>query len=524
MTRRRKIGTLAALGGFAAAAALLPGLPRAQADELSELKANQQLLQQRIEQLQEQLALGAKPVPPGAPSLAGSFPRSFLIPGTNTSIAIGGYVKFDAALWLNGGTPNATSEVTPSVTGVPSVAGLPLDLKGPGPLFTAPAFNPHSRGNNVFHMSAAESRVRIETRTPTAYGLAGTVIEFDFYGCTASPIDCSNLSGATFGQLPRLRLAYGTLGALHVGQDFIPVNDLASHPELFDFGGDAGEFGFARAPWLGYTWELPYGMSLLAAAVTPSTSFYGPTGALEVDSFGTGLAGTYAAPTGLAVNPNKTTLPDGNFVLRLTRPWGHIAAEAVVQKLELQDGAFITKNYVGYGGGFSGHFIPGWRFAPKDNFGFDAYAGDGLGHYANPPGAGEPGTSNALATNFGGPAVNFYGTGLPGTTTRANAARVLATTVTQYGAEGNYQHWWTPTLRSTISAGVQYADIPTTLVGVNANSLFYNKRLITAHFNLIWSPVAFINTGLEYTYGNRLTILRQSANENVIDFAFQVKF
>jgi hypothetical protein len=505
------------------AVALASGWPAARADELADLKANQQILQRQIEQLQQQAALGAAPVPPGTPSLAGSFPRSFLIPGTNTSIAIGGYVKFDAAEWFTGGGPNVSNGILASSTGGSVTATLPLKLPNP-PGIAAPAFNGSARGNGVFHATAAESRLRIETRTPTAWGEAGTVREFDFYGCIAGGIDCSNLNATTNGLPPRLRLAYGTLGGFLAGQAWVPVRDLRSHPTIFDLGGDAGEFGYDRAPWLGYTWRLPYGMSFLAAAVNPVTSFWSPAGGLEGDSAGTGITGSNTPPTGLAVNPAKSTLPDGNFVLRLERPWGEIAGAVVVQKLELQDGAYLSKNYIGYGGGVSGHVIPGWFGWNRDNFGFDFYAGDGLGHYANPRGAGEPTTSNALATNFGGAAVGFYGTGMPGTTTRANAARVIATTVTEWGAEGNYQHWWAPHWRSTISAGIQREDVPTTLVGLSSATVGINKQLITAHANIIWSPVAFIDTGVEYTYGHRQTIWRQSASENVVDFAFRVRF
>jgi len=82
MIRKRNEGTGAALGGLAAAFVLLMGLPGARADELADLRANQELLQRRV----EQLALGApEPVRPGSPSLAGSYPRSFLIPGNAAS-------------------------------------------------------------------------------------------------------------------------------------------------------------------------------------------------------------------------------------------------------------------------------------------------------------------------------------------------------------------------------------------------------------------------------------------------------
>ena len=51
MIKKRNIGTMAALGGLTAAIALLTGLPSASADELADLRANQELLQRRVDQL-----------------------------------------------------------------------------------------------------------------------------------------------------------------------------------------------------------------------------------------------------------------------------------------------------------------------------------------------------------------------------------------------------------------------------------------------------------------------------------------
>ena len=51
MTKAHSISTLAAIGGFTAVIALQTGLTVAKADELADLRANQQLLQQRIDQL-----------------------------------------------------------------------------------------------------------------------------------------------------------------------------------------------------------------------------------------------------------------------------------------------------------------------------------------------------------------------------------------------------------------------------------------------------------------------------------------
>src|SRR5436190_20340252 len=111
----RRIGTLAGLGGFTAAVALLTGLSAARAaDDQSDG------VRQRIDQLAQATqggsnpsgyvpAMGAAPPPPGTPAGAGSFPRSFLIPGTDTSIRVGGQAMVDVLYYFTGLAPVSTT-------------------------------------------------------------------------------------------------------------------------------------------------------------------------------------------------------------------------------------------------------------------------------------------------------------------------------------------------------------------------------------------------------------------------------
>ena len=95
----RPIGLLAA--GVAAILCVLPGCGRgtARADELSQLRANQALLQQRLDELAKGPPATAGAYPSAAPTKAaggGSFPRSFRVPGTDTSVRIGGTISMEA--------------------------------------------------------------------------------------------------------------------------------------------------------------------------------------------------------------------------------------------------------------------------------------------------------------------------------------------------------------------------------------------------------------------------------------------
>ena len=111
MTRRLATDAVAKIGGSIAAIALLTGLPAASADELADLRANQELLQKRIDQLSQAPPPAPGPFVPGfgpesrptaAPVSTGSFPRSFLIPGTDTSLRIGGIAWTDVMWVLHG--------------------------------------------------------------------------------------------------------------------------------------------------------------------------------------------------------------------------------------------------------------------------------------------------------------------------------------------------------------------------------------------------------------------------------------
>ena len=84
---------LLVIAGLAAAAAIANYRP-AVAGELNDLNSSKSQIQSRIDQLAAPQS-GDQPNPPPAadvPNGAGSFPRSSLIPGTDTSVRVGGSV------------------------------------------------------------------------------------------------------------------------------------------------------------------------------------------------------------------------------------------------------------------------------------------------------------------------------------------------------------------------------------------------------------------------------------------------
>ena len=303
MTRTQGIGSLAAIGGLTALIALQTGLPAAKADEMADLRANQQLLQQRIDQLAQAQAqqppapggipgggpgsaYGTAPTP-GSGTTAGSFPRSFLIPGTDTSIRVGGFVDLTVLDFLQGGGAvpgsnygsnsgqNGNLQVIPLSGGF--VPGAPGGFCRPFSVNRAP-----SRNNGVLEFSPQQSRFNVETRTPTSWGEARTFFEMDWAGC-------DNFSCQTLGQgggnslVPRLRYAYGTLGGFLAGQAISNFSDADADTESMEFGGAEGSTGGMRIPQVRYTFAGPYGTAFSVSAENPYTTIIQPGGVESSD-------------------------------------------------------------------------------------------------------------------------------------------------------------------------------------------------------------------------------------------------
>jgi hypothetical protein len=77
--------------------------------------------------------------------------------------------------------------------------------------------------------------------------------------------------------------------------------------------------------------------------------------------------------------------------------------------------------------------------------------------------------------------------------------------VTIFGARIGYQHWWTAELRSTVDFSMEHADISSFCLQASGRAAS-NKELNLAHANLNWSPVAFVDLGVEGAWGHRVAV------------------
>src|ERR1700716_3154166 len=273
MSRRRGAGFVPAIGWSLPVFALATGLSVASADELADLRANQELLQRRV----DQLAQVPPPPPgggPGGPVLAGSFPRSFVIPGTEVSLRVGGqgvgsmiwYMKGQAVGGGLGGQGGFNETYMDGQGGTGNLPSIPLNTH----TFSntaAPVGFAHSRSSE-WDFSGKQSRFYFDARTPSPYGEVKAYIEMDFAASNTNTI-LNNNAGVTNGYIPRFRQGYAALGGLLMGQTQGTFVDNDSDPELLDFGGTAGSTEGSRTPQSRYTYPLPSGMLGAASRATP---------------------------------------------------------------------------------------------------------------------------------------------------------------------------------------------------------------------------------------------------------------
>jgi Porin subfamily len=570
MITKRNIGTVAALGGVTAVVALLTGLPSARADEVSDLRASNQALQDRVDQLAQAIpgpggfyTQGAPPAPSaGAGLVGGSFPRSFLIPGTDTSIRVGGEIRVNATFWFNGRTPNQA----PPSTNVLNNGGLnavPVQIHNAivGGV-VVPSSNPtRSRDSSVFTLSPQQTKFNFETRTPTAFGEARTFIELDFAGGSSFSPGGVNQLTSTDSLTPRLRYAYGTLGGFLAGQANSNFSDPDADPPQLEFGGTVGSPGVTRVPQVRYTTPLaPYGLlgALSFSAEAPETEVWTAgqgivatdTGdvslaanpALACTTTVTGATATTNCPVGGTVpafNPTKSPAPDLTAAWYIPQPWGHLDMSLVFRPaLQLKDGRFVDQTVMGYGGHIGGDVKPGWFGWAKDDFTFHFEAGDGIGRFI-----GGNQTMVSIVSNY--PALS--------PTTAAAGGPVTLKTVTAFGANASYTHYWADNIRSYAAVGIQHMDLPNNLRtipvsatgavgptstdanpvcpgGINAARLAatggcnLNRELVSASFGTIWSPVSFVDFGAEYAYGHRLTLSGLKGDTSAAIGRFTVRF
>jgi hypothetical protein len=457
----------ATLLGSGAAAAMMAG--QAFAGQADDLQAEVDSLRGQLDQLEKQKAAAQLP-PAAAPAdavVGGDFPGSWKLPGSDTSMAIHGYIKADFIYDFNSNLGDSFAATT--IAGNHSAAA--------------------NQGGN-FHFQSRQSRINFETRTPTDWGMLKTFLEMDFYGSLPNTNYTVGGGGNTSNPL-RMRHAYGQLGPVLAGQTWSNFADIEDFAEELDFNGGQGE-SQARQTQVRYT--LPFGKWIF------STSAENANG--RISSIAPVTNDTIATTAGTPVGNQTELMPDLTARAQYVDSWGHVSLSGVFRDFNYDNGgnpgnsstvaseaATVHHTANSFGGGvmLGGNFAVGQAIGglfAKDRVGFAANWGPGIERYY------DFGSLNPLQD-----AVAVAGPG----------GSISLKVVTHEGGNVWLQHWWTDSVRTNLVYGVSWWGYPGSVprvadTGVPATSQI--AKLQTAYANLIWSPVKSVNIGLEFMYGD----------------------
>jgi Porin subfamily len=436
-TRNLKNGV--ALGSLTAAVALLAGLSSASAQ--------------------------------GAPG-AGSFPKSFLIPGTNTSLAIYGTVKLSIS--TNLGSQHIT-DTSPSGIGNTPFAISGLSLGGPGAAGGNSVNNQEHALHGGLRGQVKSTQVFFETRTPSDLGEIKTVVQFDFgaFGLQANYVGRttstnSPSSGAGNNEAPRIQLAYGTLGPWLFGQYITAWADpLMFNPDI----GDQNQVGQMqtrniRRPQIRYTYLAGNGLSLSASVETNTYSNLvgaSPTTVFPIAEDSTDAGGI-------------TNYPSFNTGIGWSQPWGHVMGRVGIAVDEIRNTTRGTTLVPGNNGQNKLKKV-GWAVETGvmlNTWGHDQWRGSV--HYA----AG----ADTFLTDLGDNAF------VNSTTGSMELLRELAFNT-------SYKHVFSPNWRTTAEFGIGFFNKPSNAglltnvaSGTTAAGLAsLEKRHLEASVSLTYSPV-----------------------------------
>jgi hypothetical protein len=496
----RNLKGAVALGSLTATVALLAGLGTAQA----------------------QIGGGQPPKAPVAPTMgpgAGSFPQSFLIPGTNTSLSL--YGKIALGISDNIGSMHL-ADTSPSGQGSTPFPIGSLAMEGPGASGGVSTSQLDRSIHGGLRNQVKGTNFAFETRTPTDLGEVKTVMLVDF----SLNADQSNYTGAGTAatsnkpapaagnnEIPRIQWAYGTLGPWLFGQyNSAWADPLLTNPDI----GDQAQVGplqtvNIRRPQIRYTYLVGNGLSLSGSLESMNT------GAEYCQSTATttciGTAGL--APATIATDGSDNTdiggsgdgglsdLPSFNTGIAWDQPWGHVMGRVGVGRSQLRG----TNATAIFGANNFQTSVTQWHWAAETGVMVNTWGQDqwrGLINY-----------SHGLSTYMSDMGNGTYDMLINGQTGQVSSINELALNT-------SYIHRFNPNWRTTGTFGIGFFNKPDSASGfgncavntaVNvcvpggataAQLASVEKRHIMSAWSLTYSPVpGQVDISLELDYYDR---------------------
>ena len=428
------------------------------------LQSEVRAIRERLAQIEARQGARRRPAPTAAVE-AGDRPRSWKLPGTNTSMSIGGFVYLHGSIDFSGGGFVLGSTAPPDA----SLASA-----------TAPGSSAENRANGGnFQFNARHSRVIIQTTTPTDWGSLVTYVETDF----------RSSAGALF----RLRKAYGALGPVLAGQDDSTFRMPFAEPNALD-PGFAILTPESRRAQIRYSHNFGGGLVLRLAAEDPADR-------VSVAS----CSSSSCTSSTLAVGAAQRW-PDFVGALDYAFPQGRISVAATVRELSADSGGLTTlsvhERAIGWGFDIGANI----KLNSIVRAGAIAFAGEGIG-------------SRIQGINF----TDAVFTIRPG----SNVAQLNP--VLTYGGIGWVEVNVAPNIAVIGMGGwaAQAADdeVPGPTSGARKSGLAgLAEHAWFAGGNVIWTPVPQVSIGVEYIHGFAARYASADATLSRASLAFRYRF
>ena len=437
--KTRTVRGALALGSLTASVALLAGLGTAQA----------------------QMGAGQAPSAPVAPTGAGagSFPQSFLIPGTNTSLSL--YGKIALGIQDNIGSQHF-NDTSPSGGGATPFPIGAIATEGPGAAGGVTTNQLFRSIHGGLRAQVKGTNFAFETRTPTDLGEVKTVMLVDFslmasqsnyIGAGTAVTSTKPSSGAGNNETPRIQWAYGTLGPWLFGQYNSAWSDpLLTNPDI----GDQAQVGplqtvNIRRPQIRYTYLMGNGITLsgsLESMNTGAAYCAAPTSAAST-CIGTATAAAVGIVTdgsdnldvGGSGNGSLSNFPSFNTGASWDQPWGHIMGRVGVGRSMLRNVSSPTI----FGGNNFQNNVKQWHWSIEGGVMLNTFGQDqwrGLINY-----------SNGLSTYMSDMGNGTYDMLINGQTGQVSA-------ITELALNTSYIHRFNPNWRTTAEFGIGFFNKP----------------------------------------------------------------
>lgn len=340
----------------------------------------------------------------------GALPGSFVIPGTNTSIHIGGFINFQAEY-------SPTQNLGPKF----SIG----NLLPPSPARRATAGD--------FQFQSKVSRLIVQTSTPSDLGPITTNFALDFYGFVAGGDYNQALQNNSYSA--RIVFAYGTIGPLTLGMLNSNFLDATDTPETFDNGGPAG-IPAERTEQIRLTFPFNKASIVSIAAESPQSGYQDTRDNIEVPSV-------------------TEPMPDFSARYQYTSKLLHFQLGAVVRDVAYTDGYGDRVSHI-TGAGLVGTTLNLGAINKgfgQDNIGAQLWSG-AIGRY--------------IPDDFGGNVASVLAVdnGVTGT-----PLTIASKVQDDQGFTAWVQHFWTAKLRSTVAIGYNHLNLAGFLPVDTANAI-----------------------------------------------------